>query len=309
MRSNGNMRSPLIPQPNRLARAAALLLMLALLPLALPVLASAQTPAAPIPDVPTLLNQVRDHQRQMDAVQENYTFHETDLIHELNKDGSVKKTDAEEYEIFYVNSHEVRRLIRRDGKELDADQQKKEQDRVTRYVEKAQQTPPGQAPNGEIVISVSRILAMTSFSSPRRLMLDNRSTIVFDFTGNPHAKAHGIAEEAARHTSGTVWIDEQDREVRRLVARLDGNVHAGFGLLSIGKGSNLTFDQKLVNNELWLPTGGDIRLVAHAVAIFGFRADIQVTDNDYRRFHADAQQQPGVTLLPNASTPPPSPQH
>ncbi len=268
--------------------------------LSIPILASAQTAPAPIPDVATLLNQVRDHQRQMDAVQENYTFHEANVVHQLNKDGSVKKTETNEYEIFYVNTHEVRRLIKKDGRDLDPDQQKKEQDRVTKYVEKAQQTPPGQAPNGEIVISVSRILAMTNFSSPRRVMLDGRSTIAFDFTGNPHAKAHGIAEEAARHTSGTVWIDEQDREVRRLVAHLDGNVHAGFGLLSIGKGSNLIFDQKLINNELWLPTGGNINLVAHAIGIFGFRADIQVTDNDYRKFHADAQQQPGATVVPSS---------
>jgi hypothetical protein len=267
-----------------------------------PALLHAQS-TAPLPDVPTLLSQVRDHQRRLDAVQENYTFHETDVVHELNKNGSVKKTQTEEYEIFYVNTHEVRRLIAKDGRDLDPDQQKKEQDRVTKYVQKAQQTPPGQAPNGEIVISVSRILAMTNFSSPRRVQLDGRSTIAFDFSPNPHAKAHGIAEEAARHTSGTVWIDEQDRQVRRLTAQLDSNIHAGFGLVSLGKGSNLTFDQKLVNNELWLPTGGNINLVAHAIGVFGFRADIQIIDNDYRRFHADARQQPGVTVLP------PSPQN
>lgn len=305
MRSNGNMRFPrplpLVSRLHRPSRAAVLPVLFAIPLFAVSLPVPAQTSAAPIPDVPTLLNQVRDHQRQMDTVQENYTFHETDVVHELNKDGSVKKTETNEYEIFYVNSHEVRRLLRKDGKDLNPDQQKKEQDRVTRYVEKAQQTPPGQAPNGEVVISVSRILAMTNFSSPRRIMLDNRSTIAFDFTGNPHAKAHGIAEEAARHTSGTVWIDEQDREVRRLVAHLDGNVHAGFGLLSIGKGSNLIFDQKLINNELWLPTGGNINLVAHAIGIFGFRADIQVIDNDYRRFHADAQQQPGVTVVAPSS--------
>lgn len=271
--------------------------------LGLPLVSPAQS-APPIPDVPTLLNQVRDHQRQMDSIQENYTFHETDLIRELNKNGSVKKTETDEYEIFFVNTHEVRRLISKDGKDLDPGQQKKEQDRVTKDVEKAQQTPPGQSPNGEVVISVSRILAMTNFSSPRRVQLDNRSTIAFDFTPNPRAKAHGIAEEAARHTSGTVWIDEQDRQVRRLVARLDSKIHAGFGMLSLGPGTNLTFDQKLVNNELWLPTGADIDLNGHALGLLGFRADVQVTDNDYKKFHADAQQQPGVMVVQHPPAPP-----
>lgn len=285
------------PRPSRRLRFTPALFCAALVT---PAAASLAQSNAPLPDVPTLLYQVRDHQRQLDSVQENYTFHETDAVRELNKDGSVKKTETDEYEIFYVNSHEVRRLIRKDGRDLDAVQQKKEQDRVTQYVEKAQRTPPGQAPNGEIVISITRILAMTTFSSPRRVTLDGRSTIAFDFTGDPHAKAHGIAEEAARHTSGTVWIDEQDRQVRRMVARLDGKVHAGLGLLSIGPGSRLTFDQKLINNELWLPTGAEISLIGHAIGLFGFRADVQVADTDYRRFHAEAQQQPGVTVAPTA---------
>lgn len=288
----------------RILRPLLRLLRAAAIPLALgaPLRAFPQSPAPPLPDVPTLIQQVRDHQRQMESVQENYTFHEVDTSRELNKNGSVKKTESEEYEIFYVDTHEVHRLIKKDGQPLDPDQEKKEQDRVTKYVEKAQQTPPGQAPNGEVVISVGRILAMATVSSPRREMLDGRSTIAFDFVGDPHAKARNIAEEAARHTSGTFWIDEQDRQVRRLVAHLTDNVHGGFGLFSLNKGSNLTFDQRLVNNELWLPTSANLNIVAHTVGIFAFRADIQVTDNDYKKFHAEAQQQPGATVVP--ATPP-----
>jgi hypothetical protein len=291
---------PFLPGP----QAIRLLLRAASLSFAIgmPLLCFAQTPAPPLPDFPTLIEQVRAHQQQMESVQENYTFHETQTSQELNKNGSVKKTETEEYEIFYVNTHEVRRLINKDGRNLDADQEKKEQERVTKYVEKAQQTPPGQAPNGEVVISVGRILAMAKVSSPRRELLDGRSTIAFDFVGDPHAKAHNIAEEAARRTSGTFWIDEQDRQVRRLVAHLTDNVHGGFGLFSLSKGSNLTFDQKLVNNELWLPTSANLSIVAHAIGVIGFRANIQVTDNDYKKFHAEAQQQPGATVVP--ATPP-----
>lgn len=291
-----------LPANRRLRRLFCAVLLPACLAAAAPLRAQPDTdpPApssAPLPDVPTLINQVRAHQRQMDAIQENYTFHELDVTQELNKNGSVKKTEAELYEVFYVNTHEVRRQIAKDGRDLSADQQKKEQERVMKAITKAQQTPPGQAPNGEVVISVSRILAVVRVSSPRRAMLDGRSTIAFDFVGDPHAKAHGMAEQAARRTSGTVWIDEQDRQVRRMVVRLDDNVHAGFGLISLGRGSSLVFDQKLVNNELWLPTGADIHLVAHAIGIIGFRANIHVTDNDYQKFHAAAEQLPGAAVV------------
>jgi hypothetical protein len=253
---------------------------------------------APLPDVPTLLAQVRAHQQAMDAIQENYTFHETDVTQMLNKNGSVKSTDSETYEVFFVNTHEVRQLIAKNGKPLSPDKQKKEQDRVMKDVRRAQQTPPGQTPKGEVVISVSKILAVVQVSAPRRVSLDGRQTIAFDFTGNPHARAHGLAEEAARRMSGTVWIDEKDREVRRMAAQLDENFHVGFGMFSLSKGSNMVFDQKLVNNELWLPTSADVNMSAHAFGIIGARVAVHVTDDDYKKFNAQAIQQPGATVVP-----------
>jgi hypothetical protein len=252
-----------------------------------------------IPDVPTLMAQVRAHQRAMDAIQENYTFRETDLTQILNKNGSVRKTESETYEVFFVNTHQVQELVEKDGKPLDPDQQKKEQGRTMKQIRKDQQTPPGQAPPGEVVVSVSHILAMARVSRPRLVLLDGRPTFAFDFTGDPHAKAHGIAEEAARKMSGTIWIDEKDREVRRIAARLDENFHVGFGMVSLSKGSNLVFDQKLVNNELWLPTSAALYLNAHAFGIFGARAEVRMTDSDYKKFSAKAIQQPGAAVVPS----------
>jgi hypothetical protein len=255
---------------------------------------SAQQP--PLPDVPTLMHQVEEHQRKMDQTRENYTYTESVVTRELNKDGSVKKTEAEENEVFYVNTHEVDRTVKKNGKELTPDEQKKEQDHVMKAVEKAQQTPPGQ-PTEKNAVSVSQLLAIMKVANPRRETIDGRSTIAFDFTGDPHAKTHGMAEDASKKISGTLWVDEKDREVRRMVARFDENFHLGFGLFSVGKGSNFTFNQKLINNELWLPTDGQAHLIAHAIGIIGYRADISVTDSNYEKFHAEAHEQPAAKPL------------
>src|SRR5580700_10393391 len=81
---------------------------------------SAQTGSTPIPDVPMLLQQVLDHQRQLDATRENYTYRELQIIQELNKDGSTKKITNEEYDVFFVNTHQIERLVKKNGKELSA---------------------------------------------------------------------------------------------------------------------------------------------------------------------------------------------
>lgn len=251
---------------------------------------------APIPEVPALLQQVKEHQSQLDATRENYTWNESVVIRMLDKKGNVKKTQTEDDNIFFVNTHEIDRAVKKDGKEMSPDQQKKEDERVAKEVERAQKTPPGQSLDKNS-ISVTKILGIMKVSRPRREMIDGRSAIAFDFTGDPHAKTHGVAEDASKKISGTMWVDEQDREVRRLIARFDDNFHLGFGLFSVGKGSNFTFNQKLVNNELWLPVDAQGHIVGHAVGLIGYRADVNITDTNYQRFHAQAEQMPGAKVV------------
>jgi hypothetical protein len=260
----------------------------------LPLASLAQAP--PIPDVPTLLQQVMAHQRQMDAVRENYTYRELQVIQSLDKNGNVRKTESDEYNVFFVNTHEVDRLVKKNGEELGTGAQNKEQARVMKAIEQAQKTPPGQVPDSDTV-SVSRLLAILKVSSPRRILMDGRSTLVFDFVGDPHARTHGRAEDASKKLAGTLWIDEQDREVRRMEAHFDDNFHMGFGLMSVAKGSTFLFEQKPIRGGLWLPSGTNIHLVAHAIGILGFRANIRVTDDGYEQFHVGAEQQPGAQAV------------
>jgi outer membrane lipoprotein-sorting protein len=258
--------------------------------------AAAQSTAAPLPDVPTLMKQVEEHQHKLDQVRENYTYQEIVVTHELDKDGNVKKNESEENNVFFVNGHEIQRKVKKNGKDLSDGEQKKEQERVEKDVEKASKTPSDQSLDKD-EITVSRLLQIMKVSNPRREQMDGRSVIAFDFVGDPHAKTHGMAENASKKISGTIWVDEKDREVRRMNARFDDNFHLGFGLFSVGKGSAFIFDQKLVNNELWLPTTAQAHIVAHAIGIIGYRADIAVTDKDYQKFHADAAQQPGADIV------------
>ena len=133
------------------------------------------------------------------------------------------------------------------------------------------------------------------------MSLNGRDTIAFDFAGDEHAKTHGRDEDALKKVSGTVWIDEADREVSRMSATLDENYHVGFGLLaSVAKGSNVVFDQALIRNEAWLPTAITLHLQARAFLVAGIRADVDIRFDEYKKFQTDAVQQPGAT----ATTPP-----
>jgi hypothetical protein len=249
---------------------------------------------AALPDAATMLREVEAHQKQLDKVREDYTFRAVQTTRQLDSSGNTKKVETEEHEVFFVNGERVQKLVRKDGKDLTPDQARKEQDRVNKEVLKI--SKPGYSNPDKDEITVSRLLQIVTFSRPRRVGLNGRDTIAFDFAGDPHAKTHGRGEDALKKVSGTIWIDEADREVSRMSATLDENYHVGFGLLaSVAKGSNMVFDQALIRNEAWLPTAIALHLQARALLVAGFRAEIDIRFDQYKKFQTDAVQQPGAT--------------
>ena len=253
-----------------------------------------QPAPAPLPDAATVLREVEAHQKELDKIRENYTFREVQTTRQLDSHGTVKKIETEEHEVFFVKGHQVEKLVRKDGKDLTPDQARKEQDRVNKEVIKISQQ--GEDKPDKDDITVARLLQIVTFSRPRRVSLNGRDTIAFDFAGDEHAKTHGRGEDALKKVSGTVWVDEADREVSRMSATLDENYHIGFGLLaSVAKGSNVVFDQALIRKEAWLPTAIALHLQARALLVAGFRADIEIRFDQYQKFQTDAVQQPGAT--------------
>jgi hypothetical protein len=270
-----------------------LTILLVLLACVAPTAAGAGDPAA-LPDAATMLREVEAHQKQLDKIREDYTFRSVETTRQLDGSGNTKKVETEEHEVFFVNGERVQKLVRKDGKDLTPEQARKEQDRVNKEVLKI--SKPGYTNPNKDEITVSRLLQIVTFSRPRRVQLNGRDTIAFDFAGDPHAKTHGRGEDALKKVSGTIWIDEADREVSRMSATLDENYHVGFGLLaSVAKGSNVVFDQALIRNEAWLPTAIALHLQARALLVAGFRAEIDIRFDQYKKFQTDAVQQPGAT--------------
>ena len=252
-----------------------------------------------MPEPATLVKEIEAHQRKMDELRENYTFNEVTLTDELEKNGTVSRTAQEERNVFFVNGYRVARLVRKNGKELNEGESRSEQERVGRLIEKDTKAPPGHSFNrrGENV-GISQILPLMRISSPRRVLLNGRNTLAYDFVGDPHAKAHGMAEGAARKIAGTVWIDEADREVARLEARFDDTFRIGGGFVAaIQKGTSLIFEQAPLGEGLWMPSASEIHLAARELLVKGVRQNIHIKDSDFRRFD--------VGVLQHAASPAP----
>jgi hypothetical protein len=269
------------------------------LPLLLAPPAPAQPPAnSPLPAIPQLMTEVRDHQKQLDKVRENYTFSSLQTTQDIDAKGQVKKTETQEFEEFFVNGHQIGRMVKKDGQPLNDHEQQKETERVTKWVEKAQNPSSGQTLEGPS-INISHILEIMDVRNPRRENYRGRPTIVFDFVGRKNAKTHGLAEDISKKLQGTIWVDEADRVVAHLEVSFNDNFRVGGGLVaSIQKGSNFRFDQAPVNGEIWLPTGGEGTIQARLLLVKGFREHFTERDYDYKRFRVETQQPRDAKAVP-----------
>jgi hypothetical protein len=271
-----------------------------------------QAPNAPLPDIRQLMHEVQQHQKQLEKVRENYTYSSLQTVQDVDSNGKVVKTETKETENFFVNSHLIERIVKKNGKPLTGHDLEKETERVTKLVEKAQSIPPGQPLEGQ-TITIGRLLEIMDVRNPRRVLYHGRPTIVFDFIGRKDAKTHGIIEDASKKVQGTIWIDEGDRQVAHMEVGFNDNFHVAGGLLAnIQKGSNFRFDQSvvshpdgkdsspgtLVNEELWLPTGGEGTMQARILLVKNLRQHFIERDYDFKRFSVDSEQQKDAKVVP-----------
>ena len=240
------------------------------------------------------------HQKQLEKIRENYTYRSSFTDDQIDSDGRVQKTETEEREVLFVNTHRIERTVKKNGKPLNDHDQQKEQERVNKLVEKAEKTPPGEPIDGQQSISIMHLLDIMEASNPRREVFRGRSTILFDFAGRHDVHTHGLAEDASKKLAGTLWIDEKDRQVAHMEARFTDNFHVGGGLLAnVQKGSSFYFDQAPVNGEIWFPTGAEGRVQARVLLLKGIREHFVEKDWDYQRFSVETETTKTAAVVPD----------
>lgn len=266
----------------------------------------------------------------------DYTYHIHLEEQELGSKGNVKKTESTDSESLTVDGIRIDRVVAQNGKPLTAKEEQKESDRIDKEVAKAKERrakheSQGKETNarGEDILPASRILELGTFSNPRRIVLDGRPTIVFDYTGDPNAKTRNAFEGIVRDLVGTVWIDEKDRVLARGEGHFLNDFKIGGGLfLNIHKGLSFNFSATKINDEVWLPTTIEGQGSARVLVVDSTNGHFRLVTSDYRKFRAhstiiqsdrligpDGQtipdqvpdQVPAPAQIPNSSAPLPDP--
>src|SRR5882672_6365911 len=91
-----------------------------------------------LPDLKALFKEIDENQKTVDKLKENYAGTRSEEETEFEGDGRVKKRELHEYTFFYLDGHEVTTLVKKDGKELGPEDQKKENEKARKRIEELQ---------------------------------------------------------------------------------------------------------------------------------------------------------------------------
>jgi hypothetical protein len=269
----------------------------------------------PLPDIPSLLRDINKNQRVLEVTRKLYTSHLSEKEDKLDSKGEVKSTTVKEYDVFYIGDEEVRHLLAKDGKPLDAGEQKKEDERFNKEFDKQKKRqaelandPKKEAKKEEEEeAELSDFLRAERFSNPRREVFHGKEVIAFDFSGDPDYKAKKAIDRIIQKLTGIMWVDEQAREIVRLEARFDESVKVGAGLVaSVHKGTNFVFEQEKINEEIWMPTDIEVHVDAR---VFVVKLKVNAVDrySEYKKFRVGSSLGPSVPAKESPADPGPKP--
>lgn len=229
-----------------------------------------------------------------------YTFTENEIERKRDSKGNVKSTETNVYQV--VNGAEdwetYRRHISKNGvpltqQELDK-QDHKEQERVEKergkrasWSEK-KRTDEKAKQDREERETTDDIFSTFDYRFVRRERIDGISTILVTFSPKKDYKPKTGDAKELQHVAGRIWIAEEDHEIVKLEAEVLDPIKIGAGLLAkVQKGSNLSFELRKINGEIWLPIRGQMVMNAKLLLVKGWNVDLTLEFSDHKKFNVD----------------------
>lgn len=236
----------------------------------------------------------------------DYTFHRHVEVRDLDSQGHVKGVHSDTYDVTILYGRPYERHIGRDGKPLSEEQSRKEQRRLDKAL--AERRRESQDLNKrrrneyeerrrKQRLFAKELPAAFDFRLTGEEAVDGQAAWVVSFQPKPGYRPHDRVTKILPYLHGRVWIDKAGYQWVKLNAESTAAISFGLFLARLGPGAKMTFQQKRVNDEIWLPSmlsfQGDLRLMLVKTE----RAAVDITYNDYRKFQTDSR------IVPTGQTP------
>jgi hypothetical protein len=271
--------------------------------------AFAQEPAASKPPaVPASTlsqDQIRDLIRQTaandmenDKRQRDYTYIQREEQHKLDGKGQVKSTEIKTSEIMELYGEQVERLISKDDKPLSDKDNKKEEDKIQKLIEKRKNESDHDREKREEKEEKDRehdrefvreVADAYNFSFVGIESLAGRDAYVIDGEPRPGYEPHLKEAKILPKFRFRAWIDKDESQWKKLDIQCIDTVTFGLFLARIHKGSRIIIEQTRINDEVWLPQHINVKVDVRLALLKNFDVEDDITYRDYKKFRTNSK--------------------
>jgi hypothetical protein len=245
-----------------------------------------------------LFRVVADKDIANDKRQRDYTYIDREVQHNLDGKGQTKSTEVKTYEVMDIYGEQVRRLIEKDGKPLDAKEAAKEEEKIQKIIDKRKNESDEDRKKREEKEQKEReddrkfvreVADAYDFKLVGLEQIGGREAWVID--GEPRAGYEPHTKEAKflSKVHGRVWIDRGDLQLAKMDVEMLDTVSFGWVLARIHKGTRVVLEQTRVNDEVWLPRHVTFKLDARVALFKGYNVDGEEEFRDYKKFRTSAK--------------------
>jgi hypothetical protein len=187
---------------------------------------------APLPNPTELLQRSITNERKLAAEQERYECRVTDTTIETDSKGNVKKSTTEVKDQFFVNGIPIERTLQKNGKDLSADEQHKQDERVMKETVKYSNQATAKKEEDKANQQLEDFMEAMMLTNGHRERVDGRSVLFYDIVPNPHFQAKNLNQRMAQVLQGKVSIDEETGELIDLNVKSVADLKIGGGLVA-----------------------------------------------------------------------------
>ncbi len=245
----------------------------------------------PLPEGNAYVRSLLSEQRQQDDAINAFTYDVEEAREKLNNQGVVTSKTTLKYQVYFVKSRQVRRLISRNGVPLSP----KEQASVDRKAEeRARDIREGKVVTEQIGVRLSSLFESFDFKTVGRSEPHGRSAIELDFQPREDqprpSNVVGVGDRLLKMLAGRVVIDETDKRVVRLQARSDEHLSASVAT-GVKLGSiEFSVEFLPLGDGVWLPSRVETLASGRAFLFVTFRVRQTSTYSNYRRFKVETEE-------------------
>ncbi len=256
--------------------------------------------ADPLPEKNEFLQEVRKKLHTDEALLSQYTYTERSTVLELDKNGKIKKTHLNAWEVYPSADEEstYRKRIVREGKTLGpAELEKQERERAKQDEErlrkleressdeKTKRLAKAAARDRKEEETIEDVFQAYQIEFVGRRFVDGQPAIELTFEPRPGYKAKTREARILGKLRGRAWFGEKDHELVNLEANLIDDISFGMGLLAkLDKGAQMVFRRRRVNDEIWLPAEARFTGKGRVLLLKSLRIDAKQEFSDYRKF-------------------------